>query len=370
MAYVARRRTLVVYPFMPHYREAIFRALDSSSVVVPTFASDLKGQAGIEPLPVSSVRRHIQLRTVRLGRVTWQAGLMALAIRGEFDAYVFLGDASYLSTWVAAAILRIRRRRVLFWTIGWHAPERGVKKCVRLAYYRLAHHLLLYGNVAKSIGVRAGYPERRMTVIHNSHGIPAAGAASRLDSRPIESSGQPIVGAVIRLNEVKRLDLLILAARELKQRGRPITVVLAGDGPARENLRSMAISQGVDLRLVGAIYSRSDIDAIYAVMQVTVVPAAVGLSAIQSLAHGVPVISDDNAFTQMPEWESIVPGLTGDYFPAGDYRALATVIERWVDRSSDLKLRTAADCKAEVDARWSAKAQLPLIEEAILDESR
>ncbi len=364
-------RVLIVYPFMPHYRYGIFKALDESTRIECTFASDPKGVSGVEPMVASSVQRHHSLTNRRLPRGKWQSGLLKHVVTGRYEAFIFLGDASSLSTWVAAVILRLRRKRVLFWTIGWHAPEKGLTKVIRLAFYRLAHEVLLYGNVAKALGIQLGFPESRMRVIHNSQSTRAP--LSRADLEPMDrnilKSEYPIVGAVIRLNPIKRLELLILAASELRRRGNPITVFLAGEGPAGADLLKLAAEEDVDLRLAGPVYAESDITAIYDAMAVTVVPSAVGLTAIQSMAHGVPVISDDSPYTQMPEWEAIIPGVTGDYFDPGNHVALADVIARWIARQAQDEQTVHKACIAEVTQRWHPDAQLPLIEAAVLGEN-
>ena len=189
---------LIVYPFMPHYRYGIFKALDDSSFLECTFASDSNGENGIKPISTSSVRRHYRLKNRRFSGGLWQSGLLKQAAFGRFECVIFLGDASHLSTWLASAVLRIRRKQVLFWTIGWHALDIGSKKQIRLAFYRLANQLLLYGNVARELGTRLGYPESRMNVIYNSHStqvpLTRSDHAEFIDDDLLISSF-PIVGA-------------------------------------------------------------------------------------------------------------------------------------------------------------------------------
>lgn len=362
-------RVLIVYPFMPHYRYGIFKALDDLPTLECAFASDPNGENGIEPMAESSVRRHHLLRTRRLSGGMWQSGLLKLAAFGSFESAIFLGDASHLSTWLASAVLRVRGKRVLFWTIGWHTLDTGPKKFVRLIFYRLANVLLLYGNVARELGIQLGYPESRMKVIYNS--LSARAPLTRADI-PEEIhdgllvSSFPIIGAVIRLTSVKRLNLLILAASELGRRGQTVTVVLAGSGPTESELADLALSEGVDLRLAGPVYSESALAAIYGAMAVTVVPSAVGLTAIQSMAHGVPVVSDDNPDTQMPEWEAIRPGVTGEHYSAGDAISLADAVARSLGRVARDGQKVEDACREEVALRWSPSAQLPLIADEIL----
>jgi glycosyltransferase involved in cell wall biosynthesis len=360
---------LVVYPFMPHYRYGVFRALDQSTRYQFTFASDISPQSGIPALTGDHVERHVRLRWRSLRGVGWQGGLLPHLLSQRYDQVSLVGDASILSTWLAAALLRFRRVPVFFWTIGWHRPESGLKRLVRIAFYRLANHLLLYGEVGRQLGEQHGYPAARMQVISNSHVSPqSTGDYSEpaLDRSKLESS-LPVIGAVIRLNEVKRIDLLIRAAAELRDRGTPVTVVIAGDGPARERLTSLARDLAVDARFLGAVYSPPNIATVYEALTLTVVPAAAGLTAIQSLHHGVPVISDDNKYGQMPEWEAIKPGLTGGLYTTGDVGSLATEIGSWLERVRHHSDELRDTCRAEVEDHWSPAVQATRIEKALGD---
>lgn len=361
-------RALVVYPFLPHYRAGIFEQMDKSNRVEYTFGGDPSGSNGIAVIDPSSLGRVIQMHTRRVGRLTWQRGAVARAFRGSFDTYIFLGDAAILSTWLAASAARLRRKKVYFWTIGWHRPEVGLRKRIRLAFYRLADGLLLYGNLGRELGLMHGYPANRMHVIYNSH---ISGAVSKVaDETSFEQISAmhftgAVVGAVIRLNSPKNLHLLIEAASILRSRGKSVTILLAGDGPMRPRLAHLAKERGVDLRLLGAIYSPDALARFYESLDVCVVPSAVGLTAIQSLSHGIPVISDDDDYSQMPEVEAIRPGVTGERYEAGNVSALADAMSAWIGRSERERASISLGCRKEVESRWSPATQLVRIEEAI-----
>src|SRR5690606_17127649 len=154
----------------------------------------------------------------RLGPVEVHAGLIGELVRARYDEVVFLGDAKILTTWVAAPLARLRGARVHFWTIGWHRPEAGLKRAARLAFYRLADSLLVYGRIGAEIGIGLGCPRDRVTVIGNSV-EPSESAVDRPDlDLPDHGAGELWLGAVIRLNPRKRLDVLIQAAAALRAR--------------------------------------------------------------------------------------------------------------------------------------------------------
>lgn len=356
-----RVQVLVAYPFLPHYRRAVLLELDAHETIDITYASDVTGSDGIVSMNLRELKKHIVAKQFKLGRLRLQPRVLQLAVSGKFDVYVFLGDVSEITYWLAALIIRLRRKRVLFWTIGWHRPEKGLKKFVRLAFYRLANGLLLYGEIAKRIGIEIGYPEGRMSVIGNSMEPPTI-ERDRPEGLPERLSDVFWVGAVIRLTTVKRLDLLLDGVAMLRTNGKDVRVLFVGDGPERANLIAQAAHLDVPLTLVGGLYASSEIEAVYQVLDVTVVPSAIGLTALQSLRYGVPVISDNDMYGQMPEWESIVPEVTGEHFEAGEPGALAEAINSVLVRLRGNQQEVAAQCIAEYKRRWEPATHARQIE--------
>lgn len=358
-------KVLVVNPILYHYRRGVFRALDRSPDLEFTFAADPVGRDGILAMSPTDITRFVGIHARRWRKVEWHSGLIWHLLFTRYSHVIFLGDASVLTTWIASVLCRIRRTRVFFWTIGWHRPESGAKRLARLAFYRMAHALLLYGNIGKEIGVELGYPAAQMHVIGNSFER-ATHIADRADlSLPPREEGVSWIGAVIRLSSSKQLGLILRASAILRQAGRDVRVLIVGDGPEQRRLEQMAAELEVPLHLPGAAYSSSDLASVYEVLDVTVVPTAIGLTAVQSLSFGVPAISNDSRYEQMPEWEAIVVGVTGDTFKAGDPRALADALERVFERLRSDQGSTAAACRLEVANHWSAEAHADRILEAI-----
>jgi glycosyltransferase involved in cell wall biosynthesis len=360
-------RVLVVYPFLFHYRFGVFKALEGKQELDVSFVSDIEGRQGIAATPVTLVDNHERVRTMTRSRFTWQRGLLPLIARQDYDAVIFHGDMWSLSTWAAAVIARLRRRDVFFWTIGWHRPDPPLLRRLRVSFYKLANELLVYGNIGRDLGARMGYPAARMHVIYNSQDssqqVVGQAEAGRLD---LSSSSRPTVGAVIRLTAVKRLDLLVEAAALLRDQGRPVRVILAGEGPEQRRLESLAEALDVEIVFTGAIYSEADLTSFYSVVDVTVVPAAAGLTVIQSLKHGVPVVTDDDDYGQMPEAEAVIDGLTGARYTKDSRADLAAKIEQTVERVRVDPAGTSLHARQEVESRWTPEAQAHSIHERLV----
>ncbi len=363
----APTRVLIVYHHLPHYRYDVFKRLEDDPTLEVEFAAAPRSSDGSIPtIPADALRRFHPLRNLWFGPFLWQVGLLRLMLRRRPQVVILLGVFAYLSSWFAAVLARPLGTGVLYWTIGWHRPEKGLRRRIRVLFYRLAPKLLIYGHVGKQIGVEMGYPADRMTVVFNSSSDPSPSAPAdpaelaRFAER-LPAPGTLVVGAVIRLNPVKRLDLLIEAAAVIRQRGRDLTVVLVGDGPERSALVALADHRGVPLVLPGPAYSDAHLSLFYERSLVTVVPSAAGLTVLQSLKFGRPVITHDNAFEQMPECEAIIPHQTGDFYRYDDLHSLVDSIEAWLDRQSVESDEVAQRCRAVVQTTWSAANQSQII---------
>jgi glycosyltransferase involved in cell wall biosynthesis len=355
---------VIIYPHIAHYRLGVFRELMRERSVKYSFITGTRAYE--KDIPVADMSQLQPLRIVKnvwVGPFLLQPYVLLHAVKSKSSASIFVGDARYLSTWIAALILRLRGRSVYFWTIGWHRPEKGLKRLTRILFYRLANGLLLYGEVGRMIGLQMGYSLDRMDVIWNSSDVDATEPAElslsesgmRTSCRDYVDCSE-VVGAVVRPNSNKRLDLLIEAVQILRTRGRDVGVIIAGEGPCRESLQQLASTLGVPASLPGPIYLSADLQKIYNRLIVTVVPEALGLTAIQSLWYGCPVITCDDKYRAMPEHECIKPGVTGDFYAADDVTDLADTIERWILRSQSDALRISQDCRDEVVANWTASA--------------
>lgn len=359
-------KVAIITPILAHYRGGLYKTLDTTEdIEFVHYADPHDPRRGVKSLHPGEVRSFRALHNKTVGRATWQVGAVRAALNREFEAYIFTGDASFLSTWVAACIARARQARVYFWTIGWTRPDKGVKRLTRLAFYRLANRLLVYTPRNKQLGIDSGYPSDRMSVIYNS--VTQASGVGHSRSRTPE---QPVLrlGAVARLAPRKGFSLLIDAAEILQRSGHPVRVLIGGEGPERAKLQRRAESLGVDCRFFGELYDEEELGAFYDELMVTVVPAATGLTAIQSLSYGIPVITNDDFDTQGPEVAAVREGVTGSLYKKDDVSDLVRTIRFWAAKMSEDRDVVSADCHAEVAARWSFDAQAKYMLATISDD--
>lgn len=364
-------RVLVVYQHLPHYRFGVFDALQARYDLDVEFLADVRSRDGsIKTIEPAMLRHFTRLRNVWLGKFLYQRGLLGRLLRARPDVVIFLGDYAYVSTWVGAAAARLLGVHVLFWTIGWHRPESGKRRVMRLAFYRLANALMLYGNTAKDIGRQMGYPSDRMFVIGNSDesslrlATPASEQVADFVTRLPDSTALAI-GGVIRLNAVKGLHLVVEVAATLRAAGMPVVVLLVGDGPSRAELGLLAARLDVPIYLPGPAYSVKELELAYERIKVCVIPSVAGLAVLQALRFGRPVVTHDDPYEQAPESEAILPGVTGDFYVRGDTDDLAVKVREWLHRVSIDPDAVSLACRDSLAADWSPASQVSRMVDAM-----
>jgi glycosyltransferase involved in cell wall biosynthesis len=367
-------RVAVIYHFFAHYRSAIMcELLNSKDIEYVLVADRVDPDNSIKPWQPPEDRLLVAPCIKITSTLLWQKGLVRLVLRHDIDAVIFLGNANFVSTWVAAALSRMRQKRVLFWTHGWIRDESGIKGAIRNLFYRLAHGLLLYGHKAKTIGVQNGFDEDTLYIVYNSmdlqtqRDIRAQVTHSRLKHIRKEcfpGSNAPVLICTGRLTKSKDLGLLLKAMALLQAQGFETCLLLVGEGPERAPLAQMANDLRLTVHFYGACYDEKLLAELIMSANLTVSPGQVGLTAMHSLAYGTPVITHDDPAHQMPEWEAIIPGKTGDLFKRGDALDLAATIRKWcVNPWPDDDVRS--QCMAVIEQHYNPQFQQQVINRAV-----
>lgn len=373
-----RPNVAVVYHFYPHYRTAIIEALARSARAQFTFfGDDHEYLHSIEPAILSDAVQRVLAPTYHIGGpFMWQWGAVRIAFNPAFDTIIFHPVPHWPCTWIGAILARFMGKRVVFWGHGFLAPPSGFNGLVRRALHSLAHVHMFYGRRAKHLAINLGWPPEKLHVIYNSQDLSRQIEARELvtDERRGEIRRQlfgdahtPVVVCPSRLVAVRRIDLLIEAAAELKRRGVTVNILLIGDGPERASLEELAAKHGLRAHFEGACYDESRLAELIMASNVTVAPGRVGLTVIHSMAYGVPVISHGDANDQAPEWEAIIPGKTGSCFAKGSVESLAGAILPWLQTPYPTH-QVQESCRAIVNRFWTPTYQRRAIERAVCGE--
>ncbi|MGE3165379.1 MAG: glycosyltransferase family 4 protein [Planctomycetota bacterium] len=132
-------------------------------------------------------------------------------------------------------------------------------------------------------------PKGRVKVI--PYGVDADMIVPRAEPRA--AAHTPVVGAFGRLDRGRRYDEFLRAARVVLDRGESVHFMIAGEGPDEDRLRRLARELKLNDAVTFVEPSQS-VDDMYQVLDVLVVVSdwgGVGLTLLEGMAHGLPVIA-------------------------------------------------------------------------------
>lgn len=216
-----------------------------------------------------------------------------------------------------------------------------------LKYYRGCDHLV--GNTPDIVDylVREGWPASRAHFVPNFvDGAPAAPVDRKVLDTPPEA---PVLLVLGRLHPNKGIDIAIRALADVPH----AYLWIAGDGPSRGKLRSLAR----DTRTAGRIRFlgwRADVAALLAAADILVCPSRhepLGNVIIEAWAHATAVVAARSAG---PAW-LIDDGETGVLVPVDDVAALTAATRDLLD--DDARRHALADHgRRKFEARFTEQA--------------
>ncbi len=371
-----RLRVLVAYSYSMHYRLGVFRSLLVHPDVDVTVAAGItprrespsvatSGVAPIQPEDLPELQWH---RTLSVGWLRFQPGLLRRSLSSRYDVVIWDPSMHCLTTWLSSAVIRARGQTLLFWGLGWTKQHSRAKEQRKVAVFRLAHAFMTYGARSARLGAEAGYPADRLYVVGNS--LPDQESAREVAASAMPPESPLMLGVALRLTRRKRVDLLIRAVAALNAQGVPARAVIVGEGPERASLQTLAEELGADVDFIGALYAPEQISAYYRRIHLTVIPGHAGLTVIQSLMHGRPVVTHDNPGNHADEWTAIRAGVSGAFFAEEDLDSLVDTIVRVRERllgGPDERLAAASACREDYREHGSPQAHAQRIIDAVND---
>ncbi len=207
-------------------------------------------------------------------------------------------------------------------------PTRVAATMLDNATLRLARRIIaVSGAIARDVIRRGARPEV-VRVVYN--GIPPAEPASRTALRAeLGLDDETVVlFAAARLHPVKGFRYLLDAAAQLEGRLPPWQLLIAGDGPMRDELqrRVRELNLGHRVRLMGHVPNARRLLPAFDVYVSSSLMEGLPLSITEAMAAQVPVVATEVGGVP----ELLEDGRSGLLVPPADHGALAAAIERMV----------------------------------------
>lgn len=350
----------IIYNFAQKYREGIYKLLDATYDCHWAFGNNHTDIKGLNYALLSN-HQFIQNHYL-IGPIYYQRG--ALALFRSHDRILMLGELFCLSTWLMLILRRTicRQKRIYLWSHGWYGKEGILKRILKRWFFSMSDTTFLYGHHALLTARSQGYSRDNLQIVHNSLDYDTQ-LRIRQTLRTTDiykahfHNEHPTIIFIGRLTKVKRLDLLITAFAQLST---PANLTIVGNGAERQNLQNLIHTLKLDNRvwLYGESYDETINAHLIYNAHLCVSPGNVGLTAVHSLTYGTPVITHNNKAWQMPEFEAIKPGVTGNFFQENDASHLAKTIEEWLVAHAHNRNEVRQHCYSEIDESWTPHYQL------------
>lgn len=359
----------LIYNYAQHYRTSIFRLIDREYDCSWHFGDSM---SDVKKMDYSLLRGDVhESHTYRFGTLSFQKGVIGLLLK-DYSRYLILPDTHSVSAWLFLLFSKFyKRKKVYIWTHGWYGKESGIERFLKRIMYKLPNGgIFLYGNYAKKLMIKEGFDPETLFVIHNSLAYEKqsalrselAGTDLFKDHFRNENKNLIFIG---RLTSVKKLDMILHAVDACNREGCHFNITFIGDGPEKRKLHELALSLNLEKQVwfYGPCYDENTIGELIYNADLCISPGNVGLTAIHAMVFGTPVLTHNDFTHQMPEFEAIKEGVTGDFFDANDVESLADKIIRWFDPKNDRREEVRAACYHEIDTEWTPQFQLNVLKD-------
>lgn len=284
--------------------------------------------------------------------------------RNQYDIILLGGDAYSISVWIVLFLSKFTGKKVVIWTHGYYGKEGKATTFMKKWFYGMADRLFLYGDYAKKgLAEHSIVPENKSVVVYNSLDYDAQlRLRNKVGSLSVYKNhfknDNPNVIFIGRLAFVKKLDLLISAAAKLRDSNFNINITFIGDGEAAQALKELSAKYNLgNIWFYGGCYDQTVLSEMIYNADLCVSPGNVGLTAMHCLMFGCPVITHDNFAMQMPEFEAIEHGISGNFFEYGNVDSLAASIKtRLTNNLSREEIRKK--CYEVMDGKYNPQSQI------------
>lgn len=361
-----------IFNYPPKYRESIYKKIDESFDTRFYFGREVvEGEnSGIEKLDPAIFRyKPKQIRTYKIFRsLQWRTGIIFLPFKREYNSFIITADAP-LSYYPFLFFCRLLGKKVYAWGHGLKHHSRKLK-FLENYYQNSLTAYLTYSEKGRERMIELGYPPEKYKVIYNSLNEGVDGDAAKQYASDIYkrhfANDAPVLIFIGRLTENKKLSLLLRAVSELKSECFNVNLMIVGDGPMAASLRSLVNDYGIEDKVwfYGECYDDSALNILLYNADLCVSPGNVGLTALHTLSYGVPVITHNDFFTQMPEYEVVVPYNTGLLYNEGDFSDLKNKIKEWFALSID-RNTVRENCYSVINDKWNSLYQIEILKNII-----
>ena len=371
---MSNKKCLIVN-FAPHYRYSIYKKMSEDLFFDFYFGNKVETDSLIRTMDFSRfLTEHHEIPNLFFPytHFYWQKGVTNLL--KKYDIIVVVGELYCITTWIIGFFNRIfYKKKVIFWTHGMYGDESFIKRAIKRVFFSLPNRILVYGNHAIDLMKRNGINSEKLYLVHNS--LDYDNQCRIVSSMPKENpfpalfhNNHSTIVFSGRLTPEKHLNLLIETLFLLKNEKCFINCLIIGDGSERLNLEQDVIKYKMEdsVLFYGECYNETTLGLMYWNAALCVCPGRIGLTAIHAMTFGCPVLTHNIFSKHSPEFEAILPNVSGDFFICDDMDSLKDYIKKWVSISKREREVCNRNCRDIIRKDWNPSYQIRIINEAIL----
>jgi glycosyltransferase involved in cell wall biosynthesis len=347
-------KVLLVQPVFPHYRESLFSNLLTS----PKVSVHILCGSGSGELSESTFRSAKLKKTLKNFKFTifgfsfiYQIGLLK-EFRNIAPSHVIIGgpDFHFVSSFVLILYcsLFFRKVKLSYWTHGIPAKKSSITKRIIKQIYIRAFRIFSYGSEGK-IEI-----EKFLGNNNNEKIVPIGNCLNDMDypdasfKKNNHSKGQLNILFVGRLNVNKRCDLLVEAISLLRSSRINFQCSIVGNGEQYKTINAKVEHLGLsnNVKLFGEIKGE-ELKLHLLNADILVLPGKVGLSVVQGLAYGLPLISTSKKI-HSPEFELVEDKINGFLFDEMNANSLFETLLYYNNLSVNQKAMVSSNCIEKV----------------------
>lgn len=356
-----------VFNYPSHYRYSIYKCIEENLDVDYYFGDKLDTK--IKSFDVKSLKSFKGfLQNKFCYRGVYQKGLISLYLSKKYNRFLITGESRNLSLWIILLLNIFIKKDIALWTHGWYGKEKGFSKILKKIFYKLPNHIFLYGDYAKKLMLLEGFPSEKLTPIYNSLEyfnqvkLRKTLSPTRVYKDHFKNN-YPTLCFIGRIQTIKKIEQIIDSLRLLESKRQcRCNLVIIGEGGHMDMLKKCVIQNKLENRVwfYGASYNEEINGELLFNAELCVSPGNVGLTSIHAMTYGCPVITHNSFGFQMPEFEVIIPGVTGLFFEKDSIVDLTNKIYEWLTLATE-RSQIRQDCYKIVDEKYNPHYQVRVL---------
>lgn len=370
--YHMNKKICCVFNYAPHYRYPIYQLMDKE-LLCDFYFGDVVGSKikKLDYQKLNGFKKELKNTSVLNTSFTWQWRAWQLVFK-KYKYFIITGDPYYLSNWAILILGRILGKQIIPWSHGMKGNTRKRMFWFEYLFFKLSSKILLYGNHSRKHMLKLGFDEKKLVCIYNSLDHTKQIQLRKTTSwtgvyRDFFGNNFPVLLYIGRIQQNKKLEVLVNSLNELNKMGQPCNLIFIGEDLGDNNVKAQANSSKYKNQIwfYGACYNEKVISELLYNANICVSPGPVGLTALHALTFGTPVLTNNMFDEQAPEYEVIKENITGDFFNLKDSQDIRDKIKKWIKLTEANRPFIRENCYKIIDQHWNPDNQIKILKKLL-----